>query len=378
MAREFNFGAGNPDPGSFPSQGLVEAAARVLPRLGGSLVLYPDPRGYAPLRALAAERYKRNNHIDLPIENIALANGSMQAISLVCQAYLRPGDTIVVEEYCYVGSLNCFRKFGVEMVGVKVDHEGMDVDDLEEKLRDLDRRGVRPKFIYTIATNQNPTGTMMPEHRRRRVLELANRYGIPVIDDDCYGDLIFEGEPPISLYSLDPDSVIYIGSFSKILGPGVRLGFFAAKEETLLKVLNWKIDGGTSNLSAAIAAEYFQEHMWDHVHEINAIVKGKLDVVKEELAANPQSFVDFSRPKGGLFIWVKLPDDTDVLKLYDIAQSRGIRYSTGKMFHTYARDIPYLRLAFGYPTHDDFRVGLPLLAECVQEARGITVSAPTR
>ena len=375
--REFNFGAGNPDPTSFPARELAEAAARAIARLGESLVLYPDPRGYAGLREVAAERFKKNNGRDLPIESIALATGSMQAISLVCQAFLQPGDTIVVEEYCYVGSLGCFRKFRVDIVGVPIDNEGMDVDALAQTLKDLAARGVKPKFIYTIATNQNPTGTMMPESRRHRLLELAKQYDVPIIDDDCYADLLFEGAAPTSFYALDPDSVVYIGSFSKILGPGVRLGFFAAKEETLQRILHWKIDGGTSNLAAYVAAEYFKEHLWGHIAEINAIVKGKLEVVKEELAAHAESFLDFSRPKGGLFIWVKLPEDVDPVRLQAIALERGIRYGSGKQFHAYAQDIKYLRLAFGYPSIADFREGLPLLARCVQEARGVTVSATT-
>ena len=375
--REFNFGAGNPDPKSFPSRELAEAAARVITRQGESLVLYPDQRGYAGLREVAAERFKKNNGVDLPLDEIALTTGSMQAISLVCQAFLQPGDTIVLEEYCYVGSLNCFRKFGVNLAGVPVDDEGMDVDAMEATLKDLAQRGTKPKFIYTIATNQNPTGTMMPESPRRRLIEVARAFDVPVVEDDCYADLIFEGDAPVSMYSLDPESVIYIGSFSKILGPGVRLGFFAAKEETLQRVLHWKIDGGTSNLAAYVAAEYFKEHVWDHVATINRIVKGKLDVVQEELAARPESFLDFSKPKGGLFIWVKLPEDVDPVRLQAIALERGIRYGTGKMFHAYGQDIKYLRLAFGYPSIEDFRQGLPLLAECVQEARGIAVSATT-
>jgi 2-aminoadipate transaminase len=375
--REFAFGSGNPDPDSFPAEELVEAAARVLPRIGKTLVLYPgtpDPRGHLPLREIAAERYKKNNSQDLPLENIALTNGSMQAISLVCQAYLQPGDTIVVEEYCYVGSLNCFRKFQVNMAGVKVDDDGMDTDDLEVKLRELDAKGIKPKFIYSIATNQNPTGTMMPEPRRRRLVELAKQYDIPVVDDDCYADLLFEGAAPPSLYSYDPERVIYIGSFSKILGPGARLGFFAANEEMRNKVLYWKIDGGTSNLAAYIAAEYFQAHLWDHVEEINDIVKGKLNAVKEQLSRFPHSFLDFSHPKGGLFIWIKLPEDVDPVRLQGLANARGFFYGTGKSFHTKGEDIKYLRLAFAYVSHDDIRDGIPILAECVQQARGIVVA----
>ncbi len=373
--REFNFGGGMPDPKSFPSQGLAEAAGRVLPRLGETLVRYPDPRGYIGLREIAAERFRKNNGVELPVDSIALTTGSMQAISLLCQTFLQPGDAIITEEYSYSGSLGCFRKYGANIIGVAVDDEGMDVGALEDTLKNLARRGDKPKFIYTIATNQNPTGTMMPTSRRRRLLQLANAHGIPVVEDDCYADLIFEGNAPPTIYSLDRDNVIYIGSFSKILGPGVRLGFFSAKEETLARILSWKIDGGTNNLAAYVVAEFFKEHLWEHVAVVNRVVKEKLAAVIEQLEARRDVFVEFSHPRGGLFIWVKLPEDVDPVRLAEVAAAQGIRYGTGKAFHSRAEDIKYLRLAFGYPSLDDIHEGLPLLAQCIEQAQVALVGA---
>jgi 2-aminoadipate transaminase len=367
--REFNFGGGMPDPQTFPKQALAEAAQKVLPRIGETLVRYPDGRGYVGLREIAVERFKKNNGVELPIDSVALTTGSMQAISLLCQTFIQPSDTIIVEEFSYSGSLGCFRKYQANVVGVPVDDEGMDTDALEDTLKNLVRRGDKPKFIYTIATNQNPTGTMMPTSRRRRLLELANAHEVPVVEDDCYADLIFEGKAPPTLYSLDSDAVIYIGSFSKILGPGVRLGFFSANEDLLTRMLSWKIDGGTNNLAAYVVAEFFKEHLWEHVTLVNRVVKEKLAAVVEQLEARRDVFVDFSRPQGGLFIWIKLPDDVDPVRLMDIAAARGFRYGSGKAFHSQAEDIKYLRLAFGYPTLEDIRDGLPLLAECVEEAR---------
>jgi 2-aminoadipate transaminase len=313
----------------------------------------------------------------MSIDNMALTTGSMQAISLVCQAFLKPGDSIITEEFSYSGSINCFRKYEANMVGIPVDEEGMNTDALEEALKDLDRKGTRPKFVYSIGTNQNPTGTMMPVHRREKLLQITQRFGIPVVDDDCYADLLFGIPAPTSLYAMDPDSVIYIGSFSKIMGPGMRLGFFAAKDEWLQKVLNWKIDGGTNNFAAFVAAEYLKDHLWDHIDEINGIVKSKLDVVVEELDANKDAFLEHSNPKGGLFIWVKLPEDADPNRILEIANEKGVRYGTGKAFHCGGQDIHFLRIAFGYASHDDFREGIPLLAECVREARAIPVPAAT-
>jgi 2-aminoadipate transaminase len=371
----YNFAVGNPDPGSFPSQALAKAAEAVLARDGEKLVVYPDPRGHAPLREVGAARFVKNNGVPMPIENMALTTGSMQAISLCCQAFLSPGDTIITEEFTYSGSINCFRKYGVTMAGIPVDEEGMRIDALEETLKDLSRKGTLPKFLYTIATNQNPTGTMMPVSRREKVLELTQSYGIPVLDDDCYADLLFGVDAPASFYALDPESVIYIGSFSKILGPGMRLGFFAAKEETLQKVLFWKIDGGTNNFAAFIAAEYLKGALWEHIDDINGIVKAKLDAVTAKLDAQPDAFVSHSNPQGGLFIWVKLPDDVDPNRLLGIANERGVRYGTGKAFDSQGRDLTYVRLAYAWASHDDIEKGIPLLAECVADARTLTVEA---
>ena len=373
--RIYNFGAGNPDPGSFPAKGLSDAAVKVLARDGEQLVLYPDQRGHAPLREIGAARFAKNNGVVMPIENMALTTGSMQAISLCCQAFLQPGDTIITEEFSYSGSINCFRKFGATMAGIPVDDDGMNIDALEETLKDLDRKGTLPKFVYSIGTNQNPTGTMLPVSKREKLLQATQRYGVPVIDDDCYADLLFGVPAPTSMYAMDPESVIYIGSFSKILGPGLRLGFFAAKEEWLQKILYWKIDGGTNNLAAFIAAEYLKDELWDHIGEINDVVKSKLDDVVEQLDAHNDVFLSHRNPQGGLFICVQLPDDADPNRILELANERGVRYGTGKSFDSQGRDVHYLRLAFGYASHEDIREGLPILAQCVADARAIPVQA---
>ena len=252
-------------------------------------------------------------------------------------------------------------------MSIPVDEHGMRMDALSDELKKRGANGKLPKFIYVLATFQNPTGAIMPLERRKELLQIAAQYEIPVVEDHCYADTVYEDDYYVpSLYTLPSEvPVIHIESLSKILGPGVRLGCFFTKQPLLGKILQIRRDGGTSSLAAAIVYEYFREHLWTHVNNINAIVKEKRDLMFEMLGQSPDAFEWFSRPKGGLFIWVKLPDATDVIECEQIAESRGIDYATGKAFHVHHDDVPYLRLAFGYASLAQIREGIPKLAECV-------------
>lgn len=370
--RDYNFSGGMPDPESFPVEGLLEAAQQALPELGRTLVRYPDPRGHPPLREVMAERFQRKDGVALPIDRFALTCGSMQAINLVTQTFVQPGDTVITEEYTYSGTLGCLRRYGARIVGIPTDQDGMDLDALAEAQRELQTQNIRPKFIYTIASNQNPTGTNMSAPRRERLISLARDHETPIVEDDCYADLHFEGEPPpTSIYKLaDFANVVYIGSFSKILGPGVRLGYLSASEELLSRVLSLKIDGGTSNLAAYIVGAFLKEKLWEHVETVNRVVKAKRDAVMDALAQHsPQAFEGWTRPTGGLFIWVKLPDATDAPRLWQMLDARGVRLAPGRAFHSQDEEVPFLRIAFGYPAIADIHEGVELLAECVQECR---------
>ena len=364
----YPFGSGRPDPASFPKRELAEAAMHILPEMGNELALYPGTLGYQPMRQVLADRLLRREGIAPPVEEIALTNGSMQPVTLMAQMFIdQPGDGVVMEEFCYSGTIGAYNKEGAELVGIPVDEYGMRMDALSDELKKRSDSGKLPKFIYVLATFQNPTGAIMPLERRKELLQIAAQYEIPVVEDHCYADTVYEDDYYVpSLYTLPSEvPVIHIESLSKILGPGVRLGCFFTKQPLLGKILQIRRDGGTSTLAAAIVYEYFREHLWTHVNNINAIVKEKRDLMFEMLEQSPDAFEWFSRPKGGLFIWVKLPDATDVIKCEQIAESRGIDYATGKAFHVHHDDVPYLRLAFGYATLAQIREGIPKLAECV-------------
>jgi 2-aminoadipate transaminase len=367
--REFNFGSGMPDPGSFPTEALASAAQRVLLREGPSLVRYPEARGYLPLREIAAQRFRRNHTLDVSPADVTLTTGSTQGITLVTQAYVAPGDVVVVEEFCYSGTLGVLRQFGADVVGVPLDDQGLRPDLLGATLERLRREGRRVAYVYTIATHQNPSGTILPLSRRAEVLAICRRNGVLLVEDDCYADVVFEGEMPPAIYTLaEPGEVLYIGSYSKILGPGCRLGYFIAPDAVAQKLLAFKRDGGTSSLAAMIAAEFFQEHLWSHIAEVCAAVKTKRDVLFGALERELGGLVEWTRPQGGLFTWITLPEGIDTQAIARLAKERGLLYGTGRAFDAADRDVAYLRLAFGFIDADLIADGVARLGECIEGA----------
>jgi 2-aminoadipate transaminase len=370
-AREFVFGAGNPDPAAFPARALGEAAQRVLQRHGTDLARYPDPQGLPQLRQVATDRFARTHGRRLPVEDVVITNGSTQGLQLSAQGLARPGDAVVVEEFTYVGSIRVFKQCGLELLPVAVDDAGMRMDALADVLDRQARLGRPPAFIYTTATYQNPTGTTQPVDRRRRLLELAHRHGVTVVEDDTYADVSFEPLAEPALYRLaEGDGVVYLSSFSKILGPGVRLGYLIAPERARRALMPWKMDGGTSALSQLVVAEYLSEHLWQQVEVSRAAVKEKrnilLDALEAEFGRMPMRW---TRPDGGLFVWVRLPEAVDRVRLQQLASERRITYGTGQAFDALGRDVPYLRLAFGWIAREDIPEGIAQLAGCVRAAQ---------
>lgn len=376
--KTFNFGPGNPDPGVFPSHDLGEAARRALSRMGRMLAQYPDQRGLPELRGVAQARFERNHHVKPALEDIVITNGAMQGLQLSAQGLARPGDCVVLEEFEYSGTIRVFKQCGLELVPVAVDDEGMRMDSLESVLEHQAAIGRKPAFIYTTASYQNPTGTSQPVERRRRLLQLARQHQVLIVEDDTYADISFEPPRVPAIYALaQPGEVMYIGSFSKILGPGVRLGFFIAPEAISSRLMVWKMDGGTSMLSQLVAAEYFKDHLWDHIEEGRLAVKEKRNTLLDSLEAEFGSVpgMSWTRPEGGLFLWIKLPPQVDRIRLRELATEAGIVYSTGQAFHAGNEDVEYLRLAFGWIERDDITEGIRILAECVRASMPAPVTS---
>ena len=370
--REYDLAGGNTNPETFPVDDIARVAAKAITDLGGDLSTYPGDMGHAGLRRLMAERESTREGIAVDADQISLTNGSMQAVTLMAEALMaKPGDPIIVEELCYMGTIHAYKEVGARLVGVPLDEHGMRLDCLEQTLEELCGGATPPAFIYTTSTYQNPTGAVMPRARRLELIELARRYDTVIVEDNCYGDVHFEGEKEPALYALDDSpNQVYLCSISKILGPGVRLGYFLARPPMLERILARRADGGNSLLAAGVIAAYFEDNLWAHIDRANDALRVKRDALLDTLSAHLGDLCTWSHPVGGLFLWLRLPADIDNEKLARLAAEGGVRYVPGSDFHFDGADIPYLRLAFGHAPVEDIRDGVRVLAQCIGAARG--------
>jgi 2-aminoadipate transaminase len=375
-AARYNFTGGHNDPDMVPVDALRKAADAVLAREGHALSNYTvntGPQGYLPLREFVAQKLKRDARISCSADDIVMVSGSLQALDLVNAALCAPGDTVIYEEDSYQGSINRMKRMGVHVVGIPLDKGGMRMDALADALAELKRRGIRPKFIYTIPTVQNPTATIMSEERRAEMLRLADEYGVPIFEDDCYADLIWSGERPPALYAMSGnDNVIHIGSFSKSIAPALRVGYVVAPWQVLSRVLALKTDAGSAGLEQMMLAEFCKPHFESHVPKLRAALKAKLDTLKESLNEQFGTAAEFEDAPGGIFLWVKLPDQVDAMRLYQKALAAGVAINPGPEWSVNAaKTRSRIRMCFASPSHEQIREGVAVLADVCRAEFGV-------
>ncbi len=373
---KYNFVGGNNDADQVPVDRLVAASNAVLTREGATLATYglnSGPLGYRPLREFLVGKLKRDAGIVCTADEILITSGSLQGLDLVNGLLLSPGDTVLIEQECYQGSITRLTRRGVKIVGIPLDDDGMRVDAVAAVLEDLKKKGIRPKYIYTIPTVQNPTGTIMGEQRRRELLKLSSDYGVPIFEDDCYADLIWNGQRPPAIYAMDRSGgVIHIGSFSKSVAPALRVGYIVAKWDVLSRILSIKTDAGSGALEQMVLAEFCAAHFADHVPKLTKGLRVKLDAMMDALAEQFGTSAEFDDPKGGIFLWVKLPDNVDTMKLFQAASAAGIAINPGiewsvNAVHSKSR----LRLCFASPSVAEIREGIAALAEVCRKEFGV-------
>lgn len=371
LAPQYLFAVGQPDPGSFPYREIVTATDEAMRAEGPENFLYGHAYGYLGLRELVCEKTAHYEGFEVSVDNILVTNGSSHALALACEAFVDPGDPVLVEAPTFSGTLNTFRKHGPEIIGISLDEEGIRTDEVEERLKELQRQGRRAKFIYTIVNFQNPSGPTMSLRRRLELLRLAEKYDTLILEDDAYGELRYSGEPVKSLFGLDESGrVLRSGTLSKILGAGVRLGWLMAPKEVIPKVAAFKTDGGTNPYVSRVATYYMRTHMHAHVEELRGIYRAKRDVMLERLQAGLGDSATVSRPDGGFFVWVRLPEGTDPARLLQLVAERRIALVPGTAFYPNPDDgINHIRLAFSFASLDEIRTGVDLVCAAIREAR---------
>lgn len=365
----YDFAVAYPNPDTLPLDGLADAVRSVLSREGRDLAYYTDPGGYPELRRLVAERLARSRNMTVdPDGGLVLTGGSGEAISMVIQALTDPGDTVLTEEFLYLGTLRSLRRYRAQVVGVQCDEAGIIPEALDATIARLKAEGRRVKYLYTIPTFQNPLGWTMTLERRRQVLEITRRHGVPVFEDDCYIDLRFEGEDVVSFHSLDDTGqVIYVGSFSKTIAPGMRMGYLAAPPEVISRAWAFKMGGAVNHFAALTIAEYIKSgELEGHVREQNETLRVKRDAMLAALGENFGDAATWTRPDGGLYIWLTLPEGTDLEAIQEQAFQEGVGYYSGAMFSPEGRGQNSARLCFGYPTPEQNHQGIAELARILE------------
>lgn len=360
--------AGNPAPDAFPVDEVRAIAKDILENRPIDALQYGVSEGYQPLRDTISEWQKAEENIGRDFDSVLIVSGATQVMDLTTKVLCNEGDTVICEEPSFIGSLNCFRSYGCRLKGIPVEADGMDVNALEEALKTTPN----VKFIYTIPNFQNPSGATMSLEKRKRVYELAKEYGVIILEDNPYGYLRVSGEPVPTIKSMDEDGiVIYAGSFSKILAPGLRVAFGIAPQPIIAKMTVGKqaSDVHTPCLNQMIVDEWFKNYdVKAHISKIQKIYKKKLDLMCDCIDKELGDFVRYVRPEGGLFIWCRLPDDVNMLEFVQKAVERKVAVVPGNAFlMDDTASTQYIRLNFSTPSDEGIVNGVKALGEVAKE-----------
>ena len=363
-----SLGGGNPAPESFPVDKIREITDQLLQEKPIQMLQYGITIGYEPLRQAALEHLFRPKGIQADLDNIITFTGSTQGIYLVLDMFIDPGVPILVESPTFLGTLNVMKKMGAQIIPVEMDENGLDVEDLERKIKQH-----HPRLLYTIPTFQNPTGRTIPAERRKRIAELAGEYDMIVIEDDPYGDVRIKGQaqPPIKHFDT-ADNVILMNSFSKIIAPGMRVGTAVGPVDLIQQMEKVKqgMDTHTTSLTQAICAEFLNQGLLpDHLRFIAEIYRERLEAMLQGLEKYFPAECSFTRPEGGLFVWVRLPGIADTTKLLEKSiQQCQVAFVPGTTFFPEeGQGMDCLRLNFSSSTPLQIDTALSRLGTLIQQ-----------
>ncbi|HMN62084.1 MAG TPA: PLP-dependent aminotransferase family protein [Anaerolinea sp.] len=367
-----SFAGGLPAPEVFPVEEFVEACTKVLRENGPTALQYGATEGYTPLLEMIARHTSRLG-IEVPPANIMITSGSQQALDLLGKIFINHGDRVLVESPTYLGALQAWNIYGAEYVTTRSDNDGIVTDELEAALR------TGPKFIYVLPNFQNPTGVTIPLDRRMKIIELADHYGVPIVEDDPYGQLRFEGENIPAIEVLDSQkhhngqcysgNVIYLSTFSKTLAPGIRLAYVIAPPEVIRKLVMAKqgADLHTATFNQMVAYEVSRGGFLDrHIQHIREVYHYRRDVMLDTLTEHMPEGVQWTHPQGGLFLWVTLPETMNSIELFKEAVKRKVAFVPGESFYPCGGGHNTMRLNFSNATPEKINEGISRLAEVIK------------
>ncbi|DAC71828.1 MAG TPA: aminotransferase [Thermoplasmata archaeon] len=366
-----SFAGGLPNPLSFPIDDLKGIVQTVLNNHGKVALQYGATHGVNELREAILERsVKEGMKGGMSMENIMITSGSQQALDAVGKIFLNPGDIAMVGLPSYLGGINAFRSYEANLIGIPLDKEGMRVDLLEEKIKELIKQDMTVKFIYTVPTFQNPAGTVMPGSRRKKLVDIAHEYNLVIVEDDPYGKLRYDIPPvkPIKAFD-DEDRVIYMSTFSKILAPGFRLAWIIANEDIMRKLALCKQaqDLCTAPFSQYIAYEFIKSGLLDlHIMRICEMYKPKRDIMINAIKNYFPAGYSCNKPKGGMFAWVTLPEQIDTEAMFLDAFKEKVAYVHGKAFCVDGGGGSSMRLNFSYSTNEQLEIGVKRLGAVIE------------
>jgi len=365
---------GFPDTSTFPPESFAAQMTRIAQESSARALQYGPTEGFAETKAVIEEVMLAEDMRPDP-EDIVVTSGGQQALDLICKTLIDPGDVVIAEGPTYPGAVPVFCSYEADTRQVEMDDDGMRIDLLEELLDELDREGRRPKFIYSVPTFQNPGGVTLGLERRRRLVEIARERELLIVEDNPYGLLRYEGDSLPTLYSLDGgDYVLYMGTFSKILSPGIRIGWVCAPPPVRAKLVLGKqaADLCTSTLSQFFVHEYFGEGGWlDYVEELRDVYRSRRGAMLRALASYFPGHASWSRPEGGLFVWATLPDYIDTTDLLAKALRENVAFVPGEAAFVDGRGSGSMRLNFSAQTEEEIVEGIRRIGAVVGEQVGL-------
>ncbi|MCR5805454.1 MAG: PLP-dependent aminotransferase family protein [Oscillospiraceae bacterium] len=363
-----SFAAGNPAPDAFPVEKIKEITEEILAKEPIAALQYSITEGYVPLREAVKARLSAKSSFDPEKDDVIITSGGQQASELACKSFLNEGDTLIAESPSFVGCLNAFRSYNADLVGVKMDDEGIIPEELEKAIKN----GRNVKLLYVIPNFQNPSGKCMSAERRKKVYELACRYDIVIIEDDPYGELRFAGENIPTIKSLDTEErVIYAGSFSKVISPGMRVGFACAPKEVISKMVVCKqVSDVHSNILAQMICHRIltQTDFEAHLSKLRDIYRRKYSIMAQGIKDNFPADVKVTEPQGGLFVWADLPDRINMLDFVKKASQSGVAVVPGTAFLCDTNEpTNSFRMNFSTPSDEQLRKGCEILGKVFAE-----------